>query len=181
MGEDNFSFLLNHHDPFTGSQWSWQCSESVVPWPGSLLKDELVSYEFPSSFDGIIELASQNDLCIQAWRWERKYGMSGHFHPLHYRDCAPGTGPGTSPGPQVTDPEAIWVGYSWVKLRMYCGQTIHFVSMSTAKRQNAKEQWWAHLQTSLPITFPPSPCDSCVVLWVELMGLGPPICTDGVS
>lgn len=66
MGEADFSFLSNHHDPFTCSQRSWQCSESVVPWPGSLLKDELVSYELPSSFDGIIELASQNALCIQA-------------------------------------------------------------------------------------------------------------------
>lgn len=179
-GEADFRFLSNHYGPFTGRQWSWQCSESVVPWPGSLLKDELVSYELPSSSDGIIESAFQNYLCIQVWRWERKQGMSGHFHPLHYRDCAKGTGPGTSPGPQVTNPETMWVSYSWVKLRMYCGQTIHFVSMFTAKRQNAEEQWWAHLQTSLPIAFPPLPCDS-FVLWVELVGLGLPICTDGVS
>lgn len=91
------------------------------------LKDELVSYELPSSLDRIIELVTRLDQRIQARRQEKRRSFSGHQRAWR-RDRLP----------EVEEPEPMQVGEARRRAAeqqrrrrqdvcLYCGKAGHFI------------------------------------------------------
>lgn len=72
------------------------------------LKDELVSYELPSSLDGLIELVTRLDQRIQSRRRERRRGFAGH-RPASY-PCPPPETADHRLGDREEEPKPMQVG-----------------------------------------------------------------------
>lgn len=106
------------------------------------VKDELVSFDLPSSLDGLIELTSRLDRRIQARRREQRHEGGDHRPSFRQRRF---------PAPPVPPPEPIHEGAEPMQvgrtsltpeererrrrgnLCLYCGQAGHFVSRCPAK------------------------------------------------
>ena len=66
----------------SSSEWNQaaQC-DAFLMGLADYIKDELISYDLPTTLDGIIELASRIDRRIQARQWEKHQGLAGRHQP----------------------------------------------------------------------------------------------------
>uniref|UniRef100_A0AAQ4Q1R1 Retrotransposon gag domain-containing protein n=1 Tax=Gasterosteus aculeatus aculeatus TaxID=481459 RepID=A0AAQ4Q1R1_GASAC len=99
------------------------------------VKDELVSFDLPTSLDELIELTQRVDRRILARQEERRQGGAGRLQPR--RSSPPHQASSLQPGPLVEDPEPMQLSRTTLStmerqrrrrlnLCMYCGGEGHF-------------------------------------------------------
>lgn len=125
------------------SQWNSAAqTDAFLLGLADYIKDELVSYDLPTSLDGLIELAAKLDRRIQARRQERRQRLTERRPVLRPRLSSDTI----SHAPVLQDggPEPMEVGRTSLSpeererrrqdnLCLYCGQSGHYVSRCPAK------------------------------------------------
>ena len=108
------------------------------------IKDKLVSYDMPTTLDGVIELATRIDLRIQTRRREKHRGGAHRPLPSSFRGGAVAANSASSSVLQTGDPEPMQLGRTSLtpeekehrrkaNLCLYCGTAGHFISRCPAK------------------------------------------------
>ena len=117
------------------------------------IKDELISYDLPTTLDGIVELASRIDRRIQARQREKHQGLAGRRQPAP-SPAASGI-PMLSGGRSSGEHEPMQIGRASLtpeerrrrregNLCLYCGQAGHFISGCPLKgraHQEGRSSW----------------------------------------
>ena len=128
------------------------------------IKDELVSYLLPSTFDKLIVLTVRLDLRIQDRRRERRQNTPGRLDPAPWPGSSSASGSSSPVMDNGVEPEPMQVGRTKLtpeererrrkgNLCMYCGQAGRFISLSLLKdraHQWERKSWWVTRQQSLP-------------------------------
>lgn len=127
------------------SQWNPAAqTDAFLRGLADYIKDELVSFELPSSLDGLIELVTRLDSRIQARRRERRQGPSER-RLTHRSHLFPGPTSSSAITP-VGSSEPMEVGRTSLSpeertrrrqgnLCLYCGGSGHFVSRCPVKAE----------------------------------------------
>ena len=147
-------YSIHFRTQASSSEWNQaaQC-DAFLMGVADYIKDELISYELPTTLDGIIELASRIDRRIQARQQEKHLGLTGR------RQLAPSpaaSGVSTPSGSRSSgEPEPMQVGRASLtpeerrrrregNLCLYCGQAGHFVPRCPLKgraHQEGRNSW----------------------------------------
>ena len=127
----------------SSSEWNQaaQC-DAFLMGLADYIKDELISYDLPTTLDGIIELASRIDRPIQARQQEKHQGLAGRRQPA---PSPAASGVSMLSGSRSSgEPEPMQVGRASLtpeerrrrregNLCLYCGQAGHFISGGSVK------------------------------------------------
>ena len=147
-------YSIHFRTQASSSEWNQaaQC-DAFLMGLADYIKDELISYDLPTTVDGIIELASRIDRRIQTRQREKHQGLAGRRQP--------------APSPAASDvsmlsgcrysgePEPMQVGRASLtpeerrrrregSLCLYCGQAGHFISRCPLKgraHQEGRSSW----------------------------------------
>ena len=138
----------------SSSEWNQaaQC-DAFLMGLADYIKDELISYDLPTTLDGIIELASRIDRRIQARQREKHQGLAGRRQPAP-SPAASGI-PMLSGGQSSGEHEPMQIGRASLtpeerrrrregNLCLYCGQAGHFISGCPLKgraHQEGRSSW----------------------------------------